>query len=70
VSMNGEPTHPLTRPVDRGILPRLVGETRRTWEAGLALRGGARRKSLESPERKQREGRSREETWEEANATP
>jgi hypothetical protein len=31
VSFNGELTHPLTLPVYRGILTRLVGETRETW---------------------------------------
>ncbi len=59
VSLNGEPTHPLTLPVYRGILTRLVGDTRETWEAGLALWGSARRKSPESPARKQGRRRSR-----------
>jgi hypothetical protein len=59
VSFNGKPTHPLTLPVYRGILPRLVGKTRATWSAGFALWGSATPKSLESPERKQRGRRSR-----------
>ena len=64
-----EPTQPLTLPVYSGILTRLMGETRETWYAGLALWGGARRKSPESPTRKHGRGRSREGTQEEANAT-
>jgi hypothetical protein len=44
VSFSGQLTHPLTLPVYRGILSRLVGEPRETWEAGCALRGSARRK--------------------------
>jgi hypothetical protein len=49
---NGTLTPPLTLPVDRGILPRLVGEPRETWEAGCTLQGGARPTPLESPRRK------------------
>jgi len=69
VRWNGALTHPLTLPVSRGILPRRVGATRETWEAGLALWGGARRTSPESPARKPGRGRSREGTQEEATAT-
>jgi len=58
VSFNGALMRPLPLPVYRGILTRLVGETRETWEAGLALWGGARRKSPESPARKQGRGRA------------
>jgi hypothetical protein len=68
VSLNGKLTPPLTLPVSRGLLPRLVGETRGTWEAGCALWGGARRKPPESPTRKHGGGRSRSGTREEANA--
>jgi hypothetical protein len=53
VSCNGDPTPPLTLPVYRGILSRLVCDTRATWEAGRALWGRARRKSSASPARKQ-----------------
>jgi hypothetical protein len=35
--LNGAPPHPLTLPVYRGLLPRLVGETGGTWSAGFAL---------------------------------
>jgi hypothetical protein len=59
VSLNGALTPPLTLPVSRGILTRLGGETRETWEAGFALWGGARRQSPESPARKPGRRRSR-----------
>ena len=67
--LNGALPHPLTLPGSRGLLTRLVGETREPWSAGRALGGSARRKSPESPARTQGRGRSRYGTQEEAHAT-
>jgi hypothetical protein len=50
-SLNGTLTPLSTLPVYSGILTRLVGETRETWEAGCALWGSAKRQPPESPER-------------------